>query len=151
MKVDFPGAIASISHHRDGLLLHEETVHNLVTSVGRDFLHQQGYATSTGTNGLNYIGLSNDAFTETSASTTLSNEITANGLARAQGTVAHTADTNITTITHVFTCTTAAQASQKAALFTAASGGIMCHPVSFTQRSLEIGDSLTVQIVIPLG
>lgn len=128
-----------------------EEVYNLITKAGRDFLHAQGYATSgIAANGLNYIGLSNDAVSETADSTTLSNEITTNGFARAQGAVAHTANTAITTISKTFTAT-GAQSIQKAALFTAASGGVMNHVLGFTPRSLLIGDTLTLTFSISLG
>jgi hypothetical protein len=129
-----------------------ELVHNVITTVGRDFLHAQGYGTSgLGANGLNYIALSNDTLTETSASTVLSNEIAANGLGRTQGTVAHTVGTNTTTIDKTFTCATGAQAAQKAALFTAVSVGTMCHALAFTQRSLQVGDTLQITFTITLG
>lgn len=129
----------------------DEEVWNVVTNAGRDFLHQQGYATSgLGANGLNYIALSNDTLTETTASTTLSSEIAANGLTRAQGTVSHIAGTNTTTVSRVFTAT-GAQSAQKAALFTASSAGTMNHALSFTQRSLITGDTLTVTFTITLG
>jgi hypothetical protein len=130
----------------------ESTHHNIVTFPGRDFLHQQGYATSgLGANGLNYIALSNDTVGETTASTTLSNEIVANGLSRAQGTVAHTSNTNTTTVAKTFTCATSSQAAQKAALFTASSSGTMCHVLAFTQRTLQVGDTLTITFTITLG
>lgn len=132
-------------------LVGEEVVHNVITNAGRDFLHQQGYATSgLGANGLNYIALSNDTLTETTASTTLSTEIAANGLSRAQGTVTHTAGTNTTTVQKTFTAT-GAQAAQKAALFTGSSGGTMNHALAFTQRSLISGDTLQVTFTITLG
>jgi hypothetical protein len=91
--VHLPPARATIRHLRprpDGSLelLSEEEATNVITTAGRDFLHQQGYGSSgLGANGLNWIGLSDDALTETSASTTLSNEIAANGLSRAQATL----------------------------------------------------------------
>ena len=132
--------------------LFEEEKHNVVTNSGRDFLHQQGYQTTgLGSNGLNYIALSNDTLTETTSSTTLSNEITTNGLGRAQGTVAHTSGTNTTTVAYTFTCATASQAAQKAALFTASSSGVMCHVLAFTQRTLQVGDTLTITFTITLG
>lgn len=128
-----------------------EEVWNLITNAGRDFLHTQGYGSSgLGANGLNYIALSNDTVTETSASTTLSNEIVANGLARAQGTVAHTGGTNTTTIDHTFTAS-GNQSAQKAALFTASSSGTMNHVLGFTQRSLISGDTLQITFTITLG
>lgn len=150
--VNLPRASAHIEHRRaDGSLVDEETVHNVITTVGRDFLHTQGYGTAAQANGLNYIALSNDTLTETTASTALSTEIAANGLARAIGTVTHTAGQNTTTIAKTFTCATAAQAAQKAALFTAAAAGTMNHALAFTQRSLQIGDTLTVTFTITLG
>lgn len=128
-----------------------EVVWNLITNSGRDFLHQQGYETTgLGANGLNYIGLSNDTVTETSASTTLSNEIASNGLSRAQGTVAHSAGTNTTTVDKTFTAT-GNQSAQKAALFTASSSGVMNHVLGFTQRSLISGDTLQITFTITLG
>ena len=87
---------------------------------------------------------------ETTASTTLSNEITLNGLGRAQGAYAHTASTNTTTITEVFTAT-GTQSAQKAALFTAVSAGTMNHALAFTQRNLVNTDTLTVTFTITLG
>jgi hypothetical protein len=129
-----------------------EVVWNVITNAGRDFLHVQGYGSSgLGANGLNYIGLSNDVVSENAASTTLSNEIAANGLSRAQGTVNHVAGTNTTTIGKTFTCATAQQSARKAALFTAASNGTMNHVLGFTPRTLEPGDTLTVTFTITLG
>lgn len=130
----------------------EEEVLNVITNAGRVFLHTQGYGTSPGGNGLNYIALSNDTLTETASSTTLSTEIAANGLSRAQGTVTlPTGAGNQTTVAKTFTCATAPQAAQKAALFTASSAGTMNHALAFTQRSLQIGDTLAVTFTITLG
>jgi hypothetical protein len=129
----------------------EETVYNVITTVGRDFIHTQSYGTSAAANGLNWIALSNDTLTETSASTTLSTEIAANGLARAQGTVTHTVGATTTTVAKTFTCATAAQAAQKAALFTASTAGTMNHALAFTQRSLQVGDTLAVTFTITIS
>ena len=128
-----------------------ETVWNLITNAGRDFLHLQGYGTTgLGANGLNYIGLSNDTVTETNASTVLTNEITLNGLGRAVGAVVHTAGTNTTTVDKTFTAS-GTQSAQKAALFTASSSGIMNHVLAFTQRSLISSDTLQITFTITLG
>lgn len=124
---------------------------NLIINTGRDALHHNIYDPSTPYGASKYIALSNDTVTETATSTTLSSEIAANGLARAAGTYAHTPGTNTATITKVFTCATAPQAAQKAALFTASSSGEMNHVLGFTQRSLQIGDQLTVVFTITLG
>ncbi len=128
----------------------DETVYNVKTTVGIDFLFAQGYSTSPGANGLNYIALSNDTLTETSASTTLSTEIAANGLSRAIGAYAHTTGAATATISKTFTAT-GAQSAQKAALFSASSSGTMQHALAFTQRSLQNTDTLAVTFTITLS
>lgn len=155
-------ARAVVRHHRptprpDGtvemVLVGEEVIHNVITNVGRVQLHTQGYGTSgLLTNGFNYVALSNDALTETATSTVLSTEIAANGLSRAQGTVTlPTGSGNQTTVAKIFTCATTSQAAQKAALFTAASSGVMNHALAFTQRTLQVGDTLSITFTITLG
>lgn len=139
----------------DGALVdREETeeVWNLITNAGRIFLHKQGYdTTGLGANGLNYIALSNDTVSETASSTVLSNEIAANGLTRAQGTVTlPTGSGNQTTVDKTFTAS-GAQSAQKAALFTASSGGTMNHVLGFTQRNLITNDTLQITYTITLG
>ena len=129
-----------------------EVVYNVKTDVGIVFAHTQIYGSTVGANGLNYIALSNDALTETSASTTLSTEIAANGLSRAQGTITlPTGSGTVTTVDKTFTCATAPQAAQKAALFTAGAAGTMNHVLAFTQRSLQIADTLQVTFSLTLS
>ncbi len=127
-----------------------EEVWNVITNAGRDFLHTQGYGAAGVANGLNFIALSNDTLTETATSTVLSNEIVANGLSRASGTVAHTTGTNTTTVDKTFTAT-GSQSAQKAALFTASSAGTMNHVLSFSQRALISGDTLQCTFTITIG
>jgi len=124
----------------------DEVVWNQKTNVGIVQLHTQGYATSgILTNGFNYIALTNTAITPGAGDTTLSGEITSNGLGRAQGTVTlPTGSGTQTTVDHTFTCSTGAQAAQACALFTAASVGVMNHELTFTQRSLQVGDTLQI-------
>lgn len=154
-RVPVRRAMGVIEHFRpDGngrmVLLNREVTYNVITDVGRDFMHTQTYGTSPAGNGLNYIALSNDALTETSASTTLSSEITLNGLGRAIGVVTHNAGTNTTTVVKTFTAS-GAQAAQKAALFTASSAGTMNHALSFTQRSLQTNDTLQITFTLTVG
>ena len=129
-----------------------EEVDNLITNAGRDEMHLLGYwTTGSDQEVCNYIALSNTTLTETASSTTLNGEITANGLARAQGSVTHTAGTNTSAIYKLFTCSTAPQAAQKAALFFSSSSGTMNHVLAFTQRSLQVGDQLAITFTISLG
>lgn len=153
-SVPFPGAWVNVKHIRDGEVIWEEDVHNVVTTVGRDRLHLNGYGTSgLATNGFNWVGLSADALTETSASTTLSTELSGSGLTRAQGAYAHTVGTNTTTITKTFTMSGAGpQTVQKAALFDLSSVGTMNHVLAFSaSRSLVLNDQLVVTFTITLG
>lgn len=135
---------------RDHVVVWEDDSLNVKTTAGIDFTFSQTYGTAAQANGLNYIALSNDSLTETSASTTLSSEIAANGLTRAQGTYAHTNGQSTSTVSHTFTCATSSQSCQKAALFSASSSGTMNHVLSFTQRTLQVGDSIAVTYTITI-
>lgn len=130
--------------------LHRETSYNVKTTAGIDFLFVQGYSTGPGGNGLNYIALSNDTLTETSGSTTLSNEITLNGLGRAIGAYSHSNGASTATVSKTFTAS-GSQSAQKAALFSASSSGTMNHVLSFTQRSLISGDTLAITFTITIS
>lgn len=139
-----------IDGQRFGVLSSQESL-NVKTKVGIVFLHTQGYSASPGGSGLRFIALSNDSLTEDSDSTTLSNEIAANGLSRAAGTVTlPTGAGTVTTVDKTFTAT-GSQSAQKAALFTASSSGTMNHALSFTQRSLITNDTLQVTFSITLS
>lgn len=149
--VCLPPAKALVEHRDvDGRLLFSEVVSNLITNAGRDFIHQQAYGLTGVSGGLNFVGLSNDLLSETPASLALSSEIAANGLSRAPGLVAHVAGTNLTTVGAVFTAL-AAQSAQKMALFSALSGGSMCHVFGFTQINLTVGQTLGATVQIQLG
>jgi hypothetical protein len=78
---------------------------SLLTSVGRDALHKQHMDTAAQPAAFNYIALSANVTTPSTASTTLPGEITTagGGLLRAQGTFAHTTGTNTSTLTKTFT------------------------------------------------
>ena len=130
-----------------------EGVWNLVTNVGRVQAHTQVYATSgLLTNGFNYIALTNDSTSPAASGTTLTSEIAANGLTRAQGTVTLASGSgNTTTVDKTFTCATSNQACQQTALFTASSSGVMNHWASFTQRSLIVTDTIQITFTITLG
>jgi hypothetical protein len=128
---------------------------NLITDAGRVRLHTFCYDTASRTNGLNYVALSNDSGAPAAGDTALATELTADGLARAQGTVTlATGSGNQTTIQKIFTYLGATQAVQKTALFDAAGppvAGVMAHEILFTQRTLFTNDTLTVTFTITLG
>ena len=131
----------------------DEEAWNLITNTGRVQLHTQVYGTSgILTNGFNWIGLTNDSMTPVATDSALASELTANGLARAQGMVTlPTGSGTSTTIVNTFTYTGSSQAVQKTALFTVAGppvAGIMNHEIQFTQRTLFTNDTLTLTFTI---
>lgn len=74
----------------------------------------------------NYIGLSTDSTTPAATDTTLASEQTTNGLARAQGTLSHTAGASSSQFTHTWTYTGSSSVTiAKVGLFTQSSNGVM--------------------------
>jgi hypothetical protein len=130
----------------------DEVVENLILDAGRVQLHKQCYATSPLTNGFNYVALSNDGAAPAAGDTTLASELSGDGLTRKQGVVTSpTGSGNQTSIAATFVYTGASQSVQKAALFTAISGGVMAHEILFTQRTLNTNGSITLTFVITMG
>ena len=91
----------------------------------------------------NYIALSNDAGAPSAGDTTVASEIAANGLSRAIGVYNHTNGTASYTIQKIFNAT-GTQASQKTGLFNAASVGTLVFENTYTQVTVNNGDTLTV-------
>jgi len=126
---------------------------NLLTTDGRDFYHQQVLInTAAGTRGSNCIAVSTDATAPAAGDTTLTGEISTNGLARIQATnITHGDNTNSSTIEHEWTASGTHTNVQKCALFNNTSGGTMTHEGTFTAASLISGDKLKVTYVINIG
>jgi hypothetical protein len=132
----------------------QEDVHNLLTNAGRDFFHAQCYTnTVAGTQGTNYIAVSDDATDPDATDTVLAGEITTGGLERAVAdTITHVADTNTTTLEITYTATSAFTDIHKSALFNAAAAGTMSHEAAFdTDVTLAVDDTLTVTWTLTLG
>jgi hypothetical protein len=133
---------------------------NVATYVGREWAFNQLYSNETSasaTGGANWIGLSQNGDPVYQSQTTLTGEITTNGLARYQGEVSHIADTNVAIIDNVFTASGAnfdEPGIRKGGLFYQNSGGNAVHlgkiqptvPVLDTQSIKVTG---TVNINIP--
>ncbi len=163
-KMSGPKARVCIHHEvaydrddKTGLWIYKETedevVENIITDAGRVGVHTQAYGSSPGANGFNWIGLSNDASAPAAGDTTLTAELTGNGLDRVQaGTITlPTGSGNQTTIENTFTFTGASQGVQKSALFVGSGAVTMAHEVQFTQRTLATNDTLTLTYTITLG
>lgn len=127
--------------------------HNLLTNAGRDFFHAQVYTnTSAGTQGGNYIALTTDTGSPAAGDTTLTSEITTNGLGRAIATtLTHSAGTNATTLAKTFTASGTHTAVQKSGLFNASTSGILTHVNTFTPVTLATNDTLAVSWSLTLG
>lgn len=166
IHMDGPRAKAVIRHERvyqeeSGLFLRkvidEQEVSNIVTDAGRVRIHTYIYGEGTQRTGLgggfNYIALSNDATAPAAGDTTLTGELTSNGLQRALATVTlPTGAGTQTVLQKVFTYTgVSAQGVQKTALFDDAATGVMAHEIQFAQRTLFTNDTLTVTFTITLA
>lgn len=124
-------------------LFKSETRHNLRTNAGGDWQASVMANTSAPPATCNYIALSNDSTAPAPSDTSVASEIAANGLSRAQGTYAHTTGTSSFTVQKVFSAT-GTQASQKAGLLNASSSGTLCFENTYTQVTVNNGDTLTV-------
>ena len=123
-------------------------VHNLMTNVGKDYLHAQYWTNNVaGGVGINYIALSESTLTPAVGDTTLGGEITTNGLQRVPApTRSHSTGTNTTTISNTFTAAGSFTDVKASALFNASSSGTMGHIANFSVGSgtLSSGDQVAV-------
>ena len=129
--------------------------HNLLTDAGRDWMHAQVYTnTSAGTRAAGYIASTESVVTPAVGNTTLTGEISTNGLARADATTkTHTPSTNSTTLEHTFTASGAFTSVLASATFNAASVGTMPHIANFSTGSgtLATNDTLKITWTLNLG
>lgn len=140
---------AIVTYHRTGktktLALFK---HNLLTDAGKDWMHAQVYTNTTaGTRGAGFIASTESVITPAVGNTTLTGEITTNGLPRTDaGTKTHTAASNSTLIEHTFTATGGFTSVLASALFNAAAAGTMPHIANFTTGSgtLVANDTLKI-------
>ena len=127
---------------------------NLLTDTGRDYAIAQFYTnTSAGGVGCNFIALTVNTAAASAASTTLTGEITTNGLERLLATtITHVSGTNSTTLNKIFTASGTHTAVQKSATFNQlAVGGQMGHEAIFTPVTLASSDTLSVTWTLTLG
>jgi hypothetical protein len=130
-----------VARHADGTVFLDEWNHNLRVNAGINWQYNQMAGTTAAV--CDYIALTNTAISPGATDTSLSGEITTNGLARALGTASHTSNATSYTLANTFTAT-GTQAAQAAGMFNASSSGTMCFENTFTQASLVSGDTLAV-------
>ena len=133
---------------KDGTIEKQAPIYNSRVDAGASWqANIMGNATGTSAQ---YIALTNTAISIAHGDTTLSGEIVANGLSRAVGAYgSYVAPVSLNaaasyTISKTFTCATAPQAAQAAGLFTAASGVTLFVEATFSQVSLQVGDSVAI-------
>jgi len=136
-----PNMVHIVARHRDGTVFYDQWVHNLRTNAGINW--QYGQMAGTTAAACTYIALSNSGATPAVTDTSLASEITTNGLARTNGTVAHTTNATSYTVSNTFTAT-GSQSAQNAGMLNASSGGTLCFENTFTQVSMVSGDTLAV-------
>lgn len=162
----FLGHVEVVAADANGNIIAYRQSDNTVTNVGHNCIAKAVWPTgdySTGSQPCSgtpaepkYIALTNTAITPGATDTSLSGEITLNGLGRAAGTpsafqVASAGTTStIAQVQNVFTAS-GAQSAQAAGLFDAASSGNMFADNTFTAVSLNTGDTLTVTWKITLS
>jgi hypothetical protein len=130
--------------------------HNLLTNNGRDVMHSNVYTNVTsGTRGFNYIAVTESTITPAAADTTLSGEITTNGLARvaASPAASHTTGTNSSTVEVTMTASGSFTDVKASATFNASSGATMGHIANYATGSgtLISGDTLKTTWTLNLG
>jgi hypothetical protein len=147
---DRPHYVHVVAKHADGTVFADFITHNLRTTGGADWQASVMGNTSTQPASSNYIALTNDGGAPAagdcgagSTTCTLTSEVSTNGLARAQGTYAHSSGTSSWTLTHTWTAT-GAQSVQKAGMFNATSSGTLVFEASFSSVTLASSDTLTV-------
>lgn len=118
---------------------------NLMTNDGRDRIHAVSYTLTTlsGNAGFNFMGVTSNATAPAATDTTLTAEITTNGLTRvAVATVTHTTGTNSTVMDHTYTATGSFTAVIKVGLFNLVAAGVMGHEGLISSTDLASGDKL---------
>lgn len=126
----------NIKHVRDGKVLSEETVHNLLVSAGREFIkshiHNSGSPAV-----MNYIAIGEGTTGAAAGDTTLGSEAM-----RQQGTYTSGA-TGVCTIVKTFTIDDTYAITESGLLNAASSGTLLCRVV-FTAKNVILNDQLTV-------
>lgn len=130
----------------------------LLVNAGRDSLHDQHFKTTAQPVGFGWMGLSANTAAEVATNTTLPGEITTagGGLIRGVATYAHTASTNLSTMTRLFTANGSDALSvviAKDGLFNAITAGTFGYEklLNATATLTVSGDNITVTHSITAG
>lgn len=148
-------------YERDWLTV-EDNKHNLLTTAGRDWVHEQVLTNATAgvaEQGAHEIAVTVDATGADATDNALPGEITTGGLAKKDptaapaGSITHTASSNTTVIVAIWTASAGHTSVQMAGLFynpTGATGQLIFENV-FTPTTLASGDSIELTWTITIG
>ena len=131
-----------------------DNVHNVFPSGCIDKIHKMAFTDTSATElAFNFIALTADTTqTINAAQTSLTGEISTNGLSRVQATTrTHSAGTNTTLIEHTFTLSGTQSDITRAALFNASSAGTMGPFAAFSNGAtgqMVSGETVKVSITI---
>ncbi len=142
--------LVAVEHIRDGKVLSRQTMKNLITNAGKDWLC--GIMGSAAGTPAKYIALTSDATAAAATDTTLASEYTLYGLDRKAGTYGHTTAAASFTLTYMWTATADSKVVAKTALFDAAAAGNMFAEVVLgSSVTLMTGDQLQVVWTVATG
>lgn len=134
--------------HRSSGAVERQITTNLKTNAGVDFICNQigNSALASASAVAKYMAISSDATAPSASDTTLTGEISTNGLGRQAATYGHTNGQTTFTQQSVWSSITGTQNGiQKMALFTAASVGTMVFETALAvSKSVSSGDTLTI-------
>lgn len=126
----------------DGQIKQEHTDHNLVVTVGKNFLAAWIAAASQAGQFMQYVGLGTNSSGPASGDTALGAELSGGGYSRSAGTLS--SSTNVWTNTATFAPGNGTGAITEAGLFTAATVGTMFARQVFSVYNKAAGDTLIV-------
>lgn len=127
----------------DGQLKYEDSGHNVVTTVGKEYLARYLYSAATsGANTLKYVAIGTGATTETAADTSLGTEV-----ARVSGTPSYTSGA-IFNIVATFPAGTGTGAITEFGLYSSSTGGTLFSRTTRSVINKAAGDDLTTTVQV---
>lgn len=139
---------------RDGKVIARSVpISNVTTDAGRNIARQVLHQTAHGAiNGFQYIAVGSTDYTPAAGDTTLTGEVTTDGLARVSSTYTSEAGTGAWKLEHTFTYTGAGITIYTGGVFNAASGVTLLYAAAFSSSAvLATNDQLKVTITGTVG
>lgn len=126
----------------DGVIKQEHTDHNLVVTVGKNYLAAWLAAATQSTEFMTFVGLGTNSSGPSSGDTTLGAELSGGGYSRSDGTLS--SSTNVWTNTATFSPGNGTGAITEAGLFSASTSGTMFARQVFSVYNKAAGDTMVI-------